>query len=329
MVEWLTTWLKILIFPGFIFAILASLFYEWLDRKFYAKFQNRVGPLYTGPSGLLQPLADFIKLLSKEDITPEAADKPFFNLIPIFAVATVLTGILMLPIASEAGVVSFYGDAIVAVAILTIFCVLVFLAGLFSVNRFSFVGAERAVSQLIGYEIPLTIALIGVLLAARSIRISDVVGAQASWWFILGPQAIGFAVFLIAGQAELERIPFDIPEAKTEIIAGPYTEYSGASLALFKLAHATMLFVLPCFVANMFLGGLTIRFNDPVTATIDAVLIIVKLLVLVIVMALIRFFYPRARPDQAFGMFWKAATAWAAIALTLSVVSVIVGLPYL
>jgi NADH-quinone oxidoreductase subunit H len=305
MVEWITPWLKILIFPGFIFAILASLFYEWLDRKFYAKFQNRVGPLYTGPSGLLQPLADFIKLLSKEDITPEAADKPFFNLIPIFAVATVLTGILMLPIASEAGVVSFYGDAIVAVAILTIFCVLVFLAGLFSVNRFSFVGAERAVSQLIGYEIPLTIALIGVLLAARSIRISDVVGAQASWWFILGPQAIGFAVFLIAGQAELERIPFDIPEAEQEIVAGWLTEYSGRKLALLRLAGDLELFYISGLAATFYLGGP----NGPMIPGLEPLLrpvyFIAKTILVLYILSAIRSLFARLRIDQMVSFSWK------------------------
>jgi len=305
MVEWLTTWLKILIFPGFIFAILASLFYEWLDRKFYAKFQNRVGPLYTGPSGLLQPLADFIKLLSKEDITPEAADKPFFNLIPIFAVATVLTGILMLPIASEAGVVSFYGDAIVAVAILTIFCVLVFLAGLFSVNRFSFVGAERAVSQLIGYEIPLTIALIGVLLAARSIRISDVVGAQASWWFILGPQAIGFAVFLIAGQAELERIPFDIPEAEQEIVAGWLTEYSGRKLALLRLAGDLELFYISGLAATFYLGGPSGPMIPGLEPLLRPVYFIAKTILVLYILSAIRSLFARLRIDQMVSFSWK------------------------
>ena len=305
MVEWLTTWLKILIFPGFIFAILASLFYEWLDRKFYAKFQNRVGPLYTGPSGLLQPLADFIKLLSKEDITPEAADKPFFNLIPIFAVATVLTGILMLPIASEAGVVSFYGDAIVAVAILTIFCVLVFLAGLFSVNRFSFVGAERAVSQLIGYEIPLTIALIGVLLAARSIRISDVVGAQASWWFILGPQAIGFAVFLIAGQAELERIPFDIPEAEQEIVAGWLTEYSGRKLALLRLAGDLELFYISGLAATFYLGGPSGPMIPGLEPLLRPVYFIAKTMLVLYILSAIRSLFARLRIDQMVSFSWK------------------------
>ncbi|MEM2776661.1 MAG: complex I subunit 1 family protein, partial [Candidatus Bathyarchaeia archaeon] len=235
-VETVVNTLKLIIFPGFIFIIFLSLFYEWIDRKFYAKLQNRVGPLYTGPFGLLQPLADFIKLLSKEDITPAAVDKLFFISAPLLALALMLTGALFLPVMNTFGIISFNGDVIAAIAIMTLFCILVFLSGLGSLNRFGIVGAERAVSQLLGYEIPMTLAIASVALTANSLKISEIVLKQSSWWFIFGPQALGFAIFIIAAQAELERVPFDIPEAEQEIVAGWITEFSGRKLALFRLA---------------------------------------------------------------------------------------------
>ncbi|MEM3571623.1 MAG: NADH-quinone oxidoreductase subunit H, partial [Candidatus Bathyarchaeia archaeon] len=122
-VETVVNTLKLIIFPGFIFIIFLSLFYEWIDRKFYAKLQNRVGPLYTGPFGLLQPLADFIKLLSKEDITPAAVDKLFFISAPLLALALMLTGVLFLPVMNTFGIISFNGDVIAAIAIMTLFCI--------------------------------------------------------------------------------------------------------------------------------------------------------------------------------------------------------------
>ncbi len=226
-------------------------------------------------------------------------------MVPIFAVAVVLTGIAMLPIMSTSGIISFYGDAIVAVVILTIFCIIVFLAGWFSVNRFSFVGAERAVSQLIGYEIPLTIALIGVILSARSIQISDVVNAQSSWWYILGPQAIGFAIFLIAAQAELERIPFDIPEAEPEIVAGWLTEFTGRKLALFRLAADLELFYISGLAVAFFLGGPL----GPVIPGWESVLypiyFIIKTLVVLFILSAIRSLFARLRIDQMVSFSWK------------------------
>ncbi|MBS7655486.1 NADH-quinone oxidoreductase subunit H [Candidatus Bathyarchaeota archaeon] len=297
--------LKLIIFPGFIFTIFLSLFYEWIDRKFYAKLQNRVGPLYTGPSGLLQPLADFIKLLSKEDITPEAVDKLFFTSAPILALSLMLTGVFLLPIATTSGIISFNGDVIVAVAIMTIFCILVFLSGLGSLNRFGFVGAERAVSQLLGYEIPMTLAIASVALASNSLKISEVIAKQSSWWFILGPQAIGFAIFLIAAQAELERVPFDIPEAEQEIVAGWLTEFSGRKLALFRLARNVELVYVSGLAATFYLGGPL----GPVTPGFEAVLFpvyfIIKTIIVLLIISVIRAAFARLRIDQMVNFSWK------------------------
>jgi NADH-quinone oxidoreductase subunit H len=297
--------LKLIIFPGFIFTIFLSLFYEWIDRKFYAKLQNRVGPLYTGPFGLLQPLADFIKLLSKEDIIPSAVDKLFFNSVPVLALALMLTGVLLLPILNISGLISFEGDIIVAVAIMTIFCILVFLSGLGSLNRFGIVGAERAVSQLLGYEIPMTLAIASVALASNSLKIADITAKQSSWWFILGPQAIGFAVFLIAAQAELERVPFDIPEAEQEIVAGWLTEFSGRKLALFRLARDVELVYISGLAATFYLGG---PFG-PVIPGFESILLpiyfIIKTIIVLLIISVIRAAFARLRIDQMVNFSWK------------------------
>ena len=299
--------LKMLIFPGILFALSASLFYEWIDRKFYAKLQNRVGPHVAGPFGTLQPLADFIKLLSKEDIVPAAADKALFTLAPVLAPFLLLFAIMFLPIAGLSGILSFEGDLVVAVAIMSLYSVIVYVAGQASTSRFASIGAERSVLQLIGYEIPLTLSLISVALGANSLRISDIVAAQAErgFWFILGPQALGFAIFLIAAQAEMERVPFDVPEAEQEIVAGWLVEYSGRRLALFRLSKDLELFYLSGLAATAFLGGPlgpTLPGLEPVLYT---VYFVIKSIVVLLLFTVIRGIFARLRIDQVLSFCWK------------------------
>jgi NADH-quinone oxidoreductase subunit H len=312
------------IFMGFVVAPNVGLFFTWIHRKLGARMQWRVGP------PIYQPWADFVKLMSKETLVPATAHRTVFLLAPPIALFSAVLAFLIMPFVIRSPL-EFTGDVIVVLYLMIMPAIAAMIGGSASGNPYAAVGVQREMTLVFSYEFPFITAVLVPVLKAGSLRFADIVSYQMERGpFLLSVSgAIAFAVSIMVMQAKLAFPPFDIPEAKTEIIAGPYTEYSGASLALFKLAHATMLFVLPCFVANIFLGGLAIRFNDPVAATIDVVLIIVKLLALVMVMALIRFFYPRARPDQAFGMFWKAATTWAAIALTLSVISVMVGLPYL
>jgi NADH-quinone oxidoreductase subunit H len=297
---------RLVVFPGFLFIIGLAFVYEWIDRKFYARLQNRIGPLYTGPLGFLQPFADFVKLLAKEDITPQAADSAMFSLMPILAVTTMLVAVTLLPITSWHGILSFSGDLIVAVALMTIFCIVVFLAGIFSTNRFSSVGAERAVSQLLGYEIPMTLAIAGVALNAGSLRFVDIVQAQAAThWYILGPQALGFAIYMIAVQAELERIPFDIPEAEQEIVAGWLTEFTGRKLALFRLSRNLELVYVSGLAATLYLGGPT----GPVIPGLETVLFpiffIVKTVIVLVILSSIRTVFARIRIDQMVNFSWK------------------------
>ncbi len=305
-VSFVVNLLQLIIFPGFLFIIGLAFTYEWLDRKFYARLQNRIGPLYTGRSGFLQPFADFVKLLAKEDIVPQAADSPMFSLMPILALTTMLVAATLLPITSNQGILSFNGDLIVAVALMTIFCIVVFLAGIFSTNSFSSIGAERAVSQLLGYEIPMTLAIAGVALNAGSIQLVDIVQAQASThWYIFGPQALGFGIFIVAVQAELERIPFDIPEAEQEIVAGWLTEFTGRKLALFRLSRDIELLYVSGLAATLYLGGP----SGPVIPGYEMVMypiyFIAKTVIVLFILSSIRTVFARIRIDQMLNFSWK------------------------
>jgi len=319
--------LGIILFPGLLFFSILGLLFEWIDRRFYAKLQNRVGPLYTGPWGLLQPLADFIKLMAKEDIVPEGADKPIFSSVPIFALTLALFATLFLPVCGPRGLISFEGDVIVLAVVLTILVILVFLGGFSSASRYSEVGAERSVLQLLGYEIPLVASMLGAATVTvpigGSLSISNIVEAQRNWWSILGVQALGFAIFLLAAQAELERVPFDIPEAETEIVAGWTTEYSGKKLALLRLARDVELAFLCGLGATLFLGGpqpgpLIPGLGGVIVSTI---LFVIKSIAVLMLLTVIRAAMSRLRIDQMVNFAWKWLVPLSILQLLLAVMA--------
>ncbi len=305
MIEVLYKIIQMILFPGFAFIGVLSLLYEWIDRKFYAKLQNRVGPLYAGPHGILQPLADFIKLLSKEDIIPEGADKFLFTLTPIFFFAVNLLLTLLLPICGTSGVISFTGDLIFFVALLTITSILVYTAGVASVNRFATIGAERAVLQFIGYEIPFMLSIVSVVISSGSLTIKNIVESQSNMWYILGPNLLAFAVYVIAVQAELERIPFDIPEAEQEIVAGWLVEYSGKKLALFRLGRDIETLLLCGLGATLFLGGPL----GPVIPGLEIILhtlyFTIKSIIILLILTTLKAIFARIRVDQMLVFSWK------------------------
>ncbi|MEM0328937.1 MAG: complex I subunit 1 family protein, partial [Nitrososphaerota archaeon] len=283
------------------------LFYEWVDRKLYARFQNRVGPHLAGPFGLFQPIADLIKLLSKEDIVPMATDRFLFTLTPILAPALILFACMFLPVAGPSGIISFEGDLIAVIALLSIYTITVYLAGEGSNNRFAPVGAVMAAVQLLGYEIPLTLSLLSVALAAGSLSIRGIVEAQAErgLWFIAGIQAIGFAIFIIASQAEMERIPFDIPEAEQEIVAGWEVEYSGKRLALFRLSKDLELFLLSGLGAAVFLGGPIGPVMPGLEPMLYTIYFILKSIIVLAIFTLVRALFARLRIDQMVSFSWR------------------------
>jgi NADH-quinone oxidoreductase subunit H len=318
--------LRTLLFPGFLFFAILGLFFEWIDRKFYAKLQNRVGPLYTGPWGLFQPFADFVKLMAKEDIVPEGAIRPIFSSVPIFALTLSLFATLFLPVCDRQGIVSFHGDVIVLAVVLTLLVILIFLGGLSPASRYPEVGAERSVLQLLGYEIPLVASILGAAAITiglgGSLSIEGIVNAQQNWWSILGFQALGFAIFLLAAQAELERVPFDIPEAETEIVAGWTTEYSGKKLAFLRLARDVELAFLCGLGATLFLGG---PWPGPLVpglggVIVSTILFVIKSVIVLLLLTVIRAAMSRLRIDQMVNFAWKYLVPISIFQLLLAVV---------
>lgn len=248
MTDPILTILYILVFPGSVFLLMYFLFFEFLDRRITARIQNRVGPPF------FQPCADVIKMLGKEVIDPDGVDRRIFDAAPIFALAAVMTAFLCIPVAGNS-IVSFPGDLILVLYLLTIPTIILFLLGWLSLNIFSAIGGIRAVTQLFIYEVPFFLVMLAPALMAGTWSVSEIVlWQQRNPWFLF-LQPLGFVVALVCLQAKLERTPFDIPEVETEIVAGPWTELTGRRLALMHLAKDASLVTGSALIAALFLGG--------------------------------------------------------------------------
>jgi len=280
--------LSIMFFPAGIALILSGMLYEWADRKLVARFQNRIGPRW------FQPLADTIKLLSKEEIKPSGLNGILFYGWPIVALTGALTAALYAPVLGFAPIHSFPGDLIVTLYMLSLLTICMGLAGWNTSSRFSTIGATRSLTQLFAYEAPFLLALLGPAMVANSWMIKDISAyADAHWWIIL-TQPVGFVVALIGLMGKLELPPFDAPEAETEIVAGALTEYSGRGLALFHIGKSIELVVAVSLVAAFYLGGI----GNPVV-------FLIKTLGIVLLMALLQAMLTRLRIDQTVGMWWR------------------------
>ncbi len=295
--------LNVLVFPGLGFLFALALFSEWVDRKTVARLQNRVGPLYTGPGGILQPLADLLKLLSKEDIVPAAADPVMFATIPILTLALAVTPLFLIPIASTSALVWFEGDLVFIMFVMTLIALTLFLAAWSATNRFSTIGGLRVVLQMLGYEIPLTLAVIGPAIAANSLSVSQIVQAQGGGFGYLVTQPLGFVVLVVGFLAELHMVPFDVPEAETEIVAGWLVEFSGKKLALLRLAKDFELVLAAALMTALYLGGPTGPGSLP-----PVVYFVVKLLPCVLILSNLRALFARFRIDQVLHGAWKYLT---------------------
>ena len=278
----------LLIFPGGLFVIAAGLAYEYADRKLVARFQNRVGPRW------FQPLADLVKLLVKEEIVPEGVNRGLFNWLPVAALAGALTAALYVPMAGLAPSWGFRGDLVATVYLLMLMTLCIGLAGANTQDRFSLVGAVRALTQLFSYEAPFLLALLGPAIAAGTWRISEVNAyAHEHLWMIV-TQPLGFVVALVGLMGKLELPPFDAPEAETEIVAGALTEYSGRGLAFFRLGRDVELLIGLTLISAFYLGGL----GNPLH-------FILKTLALLFVTAGLQSLFARLRIDQTVGLWWR------------------------
>ncbi len=294
--------LGLLVFPGLAFLITLAWFYEWLDRRFFARLQNRYGPIYTGLHGLLQPLADFIKLLAKEDIEPEAVDKPLFRSVPILILTLPLTSLFLIPINGVKAFVHFEGDLIFTLFIVHLMSTLAFLGGWSSTNTFSIVGGMRAAMQMLGSEVPLALVLVGPAIASGSLSITKIVDWQVTrglWGVRLAP--IGFSIAVLATLAGLEKVPFDSPKAETEIVAGWQTEFSGRKLALMRLGLNLELVLAAGLITSLFLGGP----SGPVSLIPGVIWFLIKSTLIVLLLSTLRALFARFRIDQMVSGFWK------------------------
>ncbi len=311
----LRTLLYLLVYPGILFVFLYSTFCEWFDRKVYARLQNRMGPTHTGRFGLLQPIADFVKLMSKEDVVPEAADRGMFNALPVVGLAIVSTAALLLPVwnfdLAAPSLTSFSGDIIVLLYLLSLPTLVMFLAAWSSTNLFSTVGGSRVLTMLFGYEVPLFLSVLSPAILANSWRLAEIAAFYQKKPLLILPNLIGFGVAVIAVQAKLERTPFDIPHAETEIVGGTFTEYSGKKLAFFRLMLDIELVVASGLLAVVFLAGF------PGGALLGFVQLVAKTLFVIFLLSLIRALTSRIRIDQVVDFAWKVLAPLAVLQLLI------------
>jgi NADH-quinone oxidoreductase subunit H len=300
--------LALLIFPGGLFLMGSGLFFEWADRKLVAQYQNRIGPRW------FQPLADMVKLLAKEEIIPTGVNAGLFIGLPVVALAGALTAALYVPMFGLQPTYSFTGDLIVTLYLLSLMTLCIGLAGANTPDRFTLIGATRALTQLFSYEAPFMLALLGPAILAGSWQIS-VINAytQEHIWMVL-PIFIGFVVAVVGLMGKLELPPFDAPEAETEIVKGALTEYSGRGLAVFHVGRDIELVVGLTLVAALYLGGLA----NPLE-------FILKVGGLLLVTAGLQSLFSRLRIDQTVGLWWRIGTLLALLQLLVLIVLKLIG----
>jgi NADH-quinone oxidoreductase subunit H len=270
----------------------------WIERRLLAVWQDRYGPNRVGPFGLMQVVADVIKLLTKEDWIPPFADRAVFILAPCIVVATVLLSFSVIPYGPDIHVVSLNIGLLFFLGMSSLGVYSVVLGGWASNNKYSLLGGLRAAAQMLSYEVFMGLSLLGVVILAGSFNLNDIVEAQRKVWFVI-PQAIGFVIFLIAGLAEAHRLPFDIPEADSELVAGFHSEYSGMKFAMFFLGEYLAVTLISAMVVTLFFGGWMGPILPPV------VWFLLKLFVFIGFFILMRASIPRPRYDQLMAYGWK------------------------
>jgi NADH-quinone oxidoreductase subunit H len=316
------------------FVMLNAAYLSWVERKVLAHMQARLGPMRTGWHGLMQPIADGLKFMMKEDIIPDKADKWVFRIAPLILLTMAFGAIVVIPFGPST---NFYGlmnrmvplsvsnlniGVLYILAFASVGTYGVIMAGWASNNKYSLMGGFRSAAQMISYEIPMAFAVITVVLMAGSLNLSEIVNAQKDKWFIaalpVGP--VAFFLYLFAGIAETNRVPFDLPEAESELVAGYFTEYSGIRFALFFMAEYISMMVISLLVSIMFLGGwLPVQIlphtlahvapiawiNRQLAALPPTIWLLAKLYFFIFFYMWLRATLPRYRYDQLMALSWK------------------------
>lgn len=270
----------------------------WMERRVSAFMQARLGPNRVGPLGLLQSVADSLKLLSKEDIRPQAVDKLIWAIAPALLFIPALLVYAVIPFDLDASYVDLHIGVFYVIAVSSQATLPFLMAGWASNNKYSLLGGMRVVAQMISYEIPLVFSLLGVLMLSGSMRIGDIVAAQAHIWNVW-LQPVAFLIYVIAATAETNRTPFDLVEAESEIVAGPFTEYSGMRWSLFFMAEYANLFAVSALAATLFLGG----WHGPWLP--GWMWFFIKTFIMIYIFMWFRWTFPRLRVDQLMSFGWK------------------------
>jgi len=306
-VNWFVEILKAIGLAALLFtflAVVAAMFGVLLERKIGGWIQSRLGPKHVGPQGLFQTLADTVKLLQKEHITPYAADPAIFNTAPLIVATAGLMDWVVIPFGTIGTLVLVVRDLNIGVlffsAMASMTVVGILAGGWASNNKYSMLGALRSASQMISYELPLATALIAVAMEAGTLSTVGIVRAQAGWLgsFVVR-QFPAFVIFMIAATAEVNRVPFDLPEAESELVAGYFSEYTGMRFALFQLGEYAEMFAMAAMATTLFLGG----WKGPVLPPL--IWFLIKMYLVVFFLMWMRWTYPRFRLDQLLNLSWK------------------------
>ena len=298
--------------------LLGAAIVSWMERRLLGRFQNRIGPNRWGPFGLLQPIADLFKLITKEDLIPAGADRIAFTLVPIIMVASLILMAAVIPFAKDTSLVDLNVGILYLLAISSLTSIALFTAGWASDNRYALFGTARSVAVLISYEVPVVLSLLGVVMIVGSMSLSSIVESQSIPFIVVQPLA--FFVFLAGMSAELNRTPFDLAEAESEIIAGYHTEYSGIKFALIQAAEFGGVLVVSALITTLFLGG----WSGPWEEYLGWVWFLVKTILVVAVFSWIRATFPRLRIDQIMAFSWKVMLPLSIINLAATTIEVYV-----
>ncbi|MGC8816745.1 MAG: complex I subunit 1 family protein [Candidatus Hadarchaeum sp.] len=304
-----------LVFPGLLFVSIVGLLYVGIDRKVTGHLQHRIGP------PIWQEFLDFGKLMTKEDITPAAAIKPVFVAAPLLALGSLAAVMLLLPVNSPQPTLQLTADLIVIIYLLNIPAIFMILGGYSSGSPFAIAGAGRYIVQLLGYEFVFILSIAAIAIKVGTLNLTDIIKYQGkSGWLLFDWKLVpAIVAMLIAAQGKLLRTPFDIPEAETEIVAGPLTEYSGPKLAIWRTAYNVETIAVAALLTSLFLGGPTayIIGGVQIPAIVD---FLIKTFLIVMLTTLVRNIVARVRIDQALKFYWTFGILLAAISLILVMV---------